>query len=105
MWEIRDQCDELLGRYVGKAKAGAKRPLAHYRRNVQNFLDGKPYRKNNLRGYRRIHLALADAQQCGHRILLSFLCNVQVGENINALERQWIAKQNSCGTEAWQLNG
>jgi hypothetical protein len=62
MCEIRDQGDQLLGLYVGKAKAGAKRQLSHYKRNVQNFLEGKPYRKNNPRGYRRIHRALADAQ-------------------------------------------
>jgi hypothetical protein len=105
MWEIRDQSGTLLGRYVGKAKEGAKRPLTHYKRNVKNILAGKPYRKSNPEGYRRIHVALAEAHGHGHRITLSFLCNVQATENINEAERQWIVKQNSQGTEAWQLNG
>ena len=105
MWEIRDQSGTLLGRYVGKAKAGARRPLTHYKRNVENILAGKPYRKNNPEGYRRIHVALAEAHKHGHRISLSFLCNVQAPEKINEEERHWIAKQNSQGVEAWQLNG
>jgi hypothetical protein len=105
MWEIRDQSGTLLGRYVGKAKEGAKRPLTHYKRNVENILTGKPYRKSNPEGYRSIHVALAEAHRHGHRITLSFLCNVQATENINEAERQWIVKQNSQGTEAWQLNG
>ena len=105
MWEIRDQNGTLLGRYVGKSKAGARRPLTHYKRNVQNILAGKPYRKGKPEGYRRVHLALAEAHKNGHRVTLSFLCNVQATENINEAERQWIAKQNSQGTETWQLNG
>ena len=30
MWEIRNDDDEILGRYVGKANGGEKRPTMHY---------------------------------------------------------------------------
>jgi len=104
MWEIRTQSGDLVGRYVGKAKAGASRPLKHYRRNVQNLLASKPYRKSNPNGYRRVHHALADAHRLGHTIVLSFLCKVDVAEDINEVERQCITAQNSKGKEPWQLN-
>jgi hypothetical protein len=105
MWEIRDPHGKLVGRYVGKAKAGANRPRTHYARNVANVLAHKPYRKSNPNGYRRIHLALALAQTSQSAITLTFLCNPKPGENINDAERRCIKEQNSHGTEAWQLNG
>lgn len=105
MWEIRTADGDLLGRYVGKAKNGASRPLTHYPLNVANLLANKPYRKGNPYGFRRIHRALAEAQVQGHRIELSFLCNVKDGENINELEQKFIRDQNSSGDEPWQLNG
>jgi len=104
MWEIRDG-DRLVGRYVGKAKGGAKRPLNHYKRNVANIVLGKPYRKGKPDGYRRIHRELAEAERRGYCVTLHFLCNVNSGENINQIEKECIIKQNSRGPEEWQLNG
>jgi hypothetical protein len=105
MWEIRTAEGALLGRYVGKAKGGAKRPRAHYARNVANILSGKPYCKNNPAGYRRVHYALAEAQRNGLAITLQLLCNVQPGENINEVEQWHINNQNCRGAGSWQLNG
>lgn len=105
MWVINNNHGDLLGRYVGKAKAGAKRPRNHYSRNVANLLASKPYRKKIPDGYRKIHSALADAQKNGFLIRLYFLCNVQPNENINEIEQWHIKQQNSKGPCAWQLNG
>ena len=105
MWEIQDASSSLIGRYVGKAKAGAQRPRNHYARNVANILQGRPYRKGNPKGYREVHSALANAVQCGHRVRLTFLCNVGPDEDINEAERAWIVTKNSKGHEPWQLNG
>lgn len=104
MWEILELGEVLVGRYVGKAKAGGKRPLNHYRRNVANILSSKPYRKGNPGGYRRIHQALAKAEQNGCRISLQFLCNVAPYENINEIEQKYIRAYSCAGGEAWQLN-
>ncbi|MBK0115611.1 MULTISPECIES: hypothetical protein [unclassified Delftia] len=106
MWEIRRfDTNELLGRYVGKAARGAKRPRKHYSRNVSNRLLGRPYRKSEPNGYRRVHIALADAERQQHTVTLQFLCNVQSDEDINEIEQLHIAAQNCCGPEPWQLNG
>ncbi|OQS45770.1 hypothetical protein B0T49_20290 [Chromobacterium violaceum] len=105
MWEIHTRHGVLVGRYVGKAKNGATRPLRHYQRNVRNLLDGKPYRKGNPEGYRKIHRALAEAALKGYLITLQYLCNVSEGENINEIERQCIGNHNCLGNEQWQLNG
>lgn len=105
MWEIHSNAGELLGRYIGKAKAGAKRPRTHYYRNVMNILAGKAYRKGNPEGYRKIHKALADAHLSGNTITLTFLCNVPAEENINEVEQRYIKAYGSQGCEPWQLNG
>jgi hypothetical protein len=68
MWEIMNRTGELVGRYVGKAKAGAERPRTHYARNVANILSGKPYRKGNAQGYRRIHRVLAEAHRLEYTV-------------------------------------
>ena len=104
MWEIHETDGTLVGRYVGKAKAGAKRPLKHYKRNVANILLRKPYRKGNPTGYRRIHQALAEAERKGLQVTLQFLCNIQLHESINELEQKYIRIHNSAGSEEWQLN-
>ncbi len=105
MWEIRDtKEDMLLGRYVGKSSKGGGRPLTHYTRNVTNLLAGKPYRKENPDGFRRIHHALADAARRGARITLVFLANIRDGDDINKLEREFIKSVDSSGNEPWQLN-
>lgn len=105
MWEIRDGAGRLMGRYVGKAKDGANRPLKHYKRNVANILVGKPYRKSKPNGFRRIHRALAEAEAKGFQITLRFLCNIGEDEDINEVEQRHIREQNSQGAEPWQLNG
>lgn len=104
MWEIYEPSGGLVGRYVGKAKSGATRPLRHYTRNVVNILLSKPYRKTNPTGYRRVHLALAEADRKGHQITLQFLCNIAFDENINELERKYIRAYGCSGRETWQLN-
>lgn len=104
MWEIRYHAGQLIGRYVGKAKAGANRPRKYYARNVANILAGKPYRKRNPDGYRRVHHALAEAEWLGYTLTLSFLCNVNQEESINEAEQRCIREQNCRGIEAWQLN-
>ena len=105
MWEIKDSDDELLGRYVGKAKGGAKRPMKHYKRNVMRFLSGKPYRKSKPDGYRQVHIALAAATKLEHKISLTFLRNVTALENINDVEQLCITQKNCRGKLNWQLNG
>ena len=105
MWEIREPDGRLVGRYIGKAKAGARRPLKHYKRNVANILANKPYRSGNPSGYRRIHHALAEAERVGLQVTLQFVCNVAPHENINEVEQKCIRMQNCLGSEAWQLNG
>lgn len=104
MWEIRSSEGALVGRYVGKAKAGAKRPLNHYARNVANIVAGKPYRKSKPTAYRRIHHALAEAERRGHVVTLQFLCNVAPSENINEVEQRHIREQDSRGSQGWKLN-
>ena len=105
MWEIYKTDGLLVGRYVGKAKAGAHRPRTHYARNVANILADKPYRKSNPTGFRRIHYALAQAERTGLQITLQFLCNVAPHENINEVEQMHIRLHDCSGSEAWQLNG
>lgn len=105
MWEIRDASGALTGRYVGKASAGAERPLKQYSRNVANILNGKPYRKQKPDGYRKVHQALAQAQRLGHTVQLIFLCNVSPGEDIDEVERHWIREKECQGNATWQLNG
>ena len=104
MWEIQGVSGEVRGRYVGKAKAGSKRPRTHYSRNVRNALAGKPYRLQAPAGFRRIHRALADAVREGLVIKLTFLANVPEGESINEHERAWIRAQDCVGSAEWQLN-
>ena len=94
-----------MGRYVGKAKMGAGRPLKDYPRNVAKIRADRPYRISNPTGFRRIHLALAEAERTGLQITLQFLCNVAPHENINEVERMHIRQQRCLGAETWQLNG
>ncbi|ENM3843969.1 GIY-YIG domain-containing protein [Vibrio cholerae] len=105
MWEIYDKTDVLVGRYVGKAKNGAKRPLKHYKRNVARLIAGKPYRKSNPNSYRVVHKALADAVDKNYVIKLYFLANINEGEDINQVEQTLINQHDCKGSESWQLNG
>ncbi|CAE6862670.1 hypothetical protein R75465_07750 [Paraburkholderia aspalathi] len=94
-WEIQDvQTGEVLGRYVGKARAGSRRPRCHYARNVRRLLAGLPYRKNKPEAFRVVHHALADAVRRGDRITLTLLRNISPGEDINEAERVTISALN-----------
>lgn len=105
MWEIFDGDNKIVGRYIGKAKAGSKRPLKHYKRNISRLIAGKPYRKSNPNGYRQVHHALAAAVRNDFKIKLTLLCNIENGENINEIELVFIEKYSTRGSEYWQLNG
>lgn len=50
MWEIHNASGIIVGRYVGKANGGCKRPLEHYKRNVHKLLRGLPYKKERHTG-------------------------------------------------------
>ncbi|EJM96374.1 hypothetical protein PMI40_04606 [Herbaspirillum sp. YR522] len=90
-WDIIDrETGELKGRYVGKAMGGSGRPRKQYRRNVVRMLAGKRYRLAKPDAFRAIHVALGAAVTAGDRIVLSFLCNVADGEDINKIERSYI---------------
>lgn len=89
LWEILSVDGEVTCRYVGKASRGAQRPRTQYRRNVNNLLRGRPYRKGKPLEFRAIHRRMAQAVRAGESLRLSFLCNVGPDEEINALERQW----------------
>jgi hypothetical protein len=78
MWEIHDDSGNLVGRYIGKAVGGDRRPRRHYARNVDKLMAGLSYRPG--KNYRRVHYGLADAVKAGHRITLSYLCNVSEEE-------------------------
>lgn len=105
MWEIYNQAGVILGRYVGKAKNGAGRPVKHYKRNVSRLLSGKPYRRSNPAGYRTVHRALAQAVEQKHSIKLYFLANIDVEDDINQIEQNLIQEYQSRGQASWQLNG
>jgi hypothetical protein len=105
MWEIKEVSDgSVIGRYVGKSSKGASRPLTHYARNVANLLAGKPYRKDNPNGFRRVHHALANAARQSSLVELHFLTNVSDHEDINEIERRYIRQHDSAGEKDWQLN-
>jgi len=89
LWEVFDGSGCLLHSYVGKAIRGSGRPLRHYRRNVRNLLQNKPYRKGKADKYRLSHHALAEATKNGHKIVLTLLRNVEE-TTLSAAERQEI---------------
>ena len=91
LWEILDSSGVVCCRYVGRSSGGADRPRTDYRRNVDNFLSGKPYRKGKPDDFRAIHRRMAQAVQAGESLRLSFICNVAADEDINEVERFWQA--------------
>jgi uncharacterized ParB-like nuclease family protein len=103
MWEIHDREEKLVGRYVGKANGGDKRPTQHYARNVNKLRDEKPYKKG--KNYRRVHYALADAVDAGHCITLTYLCNVPEDVDIFAVESRYIKKYGCDADDGIGLNG
>lgn len=87
-----------VGVYVGKYTRKS-RPLSEYNRNVRNVLTGRPYRKNNPDGFRRIHLELAKAVEAGIAIELRIVENCHT-DDLNDRERVIIRELASGG-----LNG
>jgi hypothetical protein len=104
MWEIRDHRGEVIGRYVGKAKGGDRRPRRHYKRNVDKLLQGLPYRRGNPDGYRRVHRALADATRAAHNIVVTYVRNVACHENIDTVEQHYINHYNCLAADGIGLN-
>ncbi|MEN4902734.1 hypothetical protein [Luteimonas sp. TWI1437] len=89
LWEVLDPAGQVVGRYVGKAKNGAQRLRMDYRKNVNNVLAGRPYRLNKPTAFRAIHRTMAEAIQAGHTLRLTLLCNIPVGESIDAVDQMW----------------
>jgi hypothetical protein len=89
LWEVFDHGGNIWYWYIGKAVRGADRPRTQYRRNVENLLAGKPYRKSKPNAFRLSHQRMAEATKLGLRIRLSFVCNVAADESINVIERHW----------------
>lgn len=103
MWEIHNPQGELVGRYIGKANGGDKRPTQHYPRNVSKLRAGRPYKTG--KNFRRVHYGLADAVENGHRISLSYLCNVLETEDIFEVESRYINQYNCNADDGIGLNG
>ena len=103
MWEIHDLQGKLVGRYIGKANGGEKRPTQHYPRNVSKLRAGMPYKKG--KNYRRVHFGLADAVGDGHRISLSYLCNVPDTVDIFEVESRYINEYSCNADDGIGLNG
>ncbi|WP_279482267.1 DUF6508 domain-containing protein [Aureimonas sp. SK2] len=82
---------EGVGSYVGRYTRGT-RPTREYSRNVGNLLGGRGYRAGNATGFRRIHVALADAVRAGRGIELHILENPAAGD-IGAREMALIAER------------
>lgn len=103
MWEIHDLTGRLVGRYIGKANGGEKRPTQHYSRNVNKLRLGRPYKKG--KNYRRVHYALADAVAAGYSISLIYLCNVSAVEDIFKVESRYIKEYGCDADDGIGLNG
>ena len=89
LWEILDADGSVLYRYVGKAAGGADRPRRHFQSNVSNLIAGRPYRKERPEEFCAVHRRMAEAVTAGQPIRLSYLCNIEPSEDINAVERKW----------------
>lgn len=103
MWEIHDLQGKLVGRYIGKANGGDKRPTQHYLRNVSKLRAGRPYK--NGKNYRRVHYGLSDAVKAGHRISLTYLCNVSKDHDIFKVESRYIKEYGCDADDGIGLNG
>jgi hypothetical protein len=103
MWEVKDGSDAVIGRYIGKANGGERRPTRHYTRNVNKLLRGQAYKKG--KNYRRVHYALADAVNAGHSITLSYLCNVPSDQDIFKVETRYIREYGCDKDDGIGLNG
>jgi hypothetical protein len=102
LWKVFDESDAVRYWYVSKAVHGASRPRTHYRRNVDNLLAGRAYRKSKPTQFRLSHERLAEATKLNLSIKLSLVCNVDQGEDINAIERLWQRHYESLHSKAQQ---
>ncbi|MNW10973.1 hypothetical protein D3C71_2083090 [compost metagenome] len=64
-------------------------------RNTNRCLAGLPYRKSNPEGFRKVHLALADAVRRNFQVTIRFLKNVGQHEDIYDVERTMISARNA----------
>lgn len=85
LWQVGDES------YVGKASRLSRR-LHQYLRNVDRIETGRPYRRANPDGFRRIHRALHAAKAGNARVMLTILESCERGPCLLDRERHWIAK-------------
>ena len=101
-WNITDPAGALRHCYVGKAKDGARRPLNDYATNVNNLLNGRPYRPAKPTAFRKVHKRLAHAADWAWPIELRLMCNVDLRDDIFAVEAAYIA---TLGFDDWPKEG
>src|SRR5579871_614079 len=80
-----------VGCYIGKYSS-ISRPKRAYAQIVSRIEKKLAYRKGKPNGFRRIHLALADAKRAGRRVEVCILENVEP-EKLNACEQAWIKRR------------
>ena len=85
-WVI-DGVESYIGRYSDK-----ERPTRHYGRIIERYRNGGDYRKSNPNGFRRVHIALSDAEKNGAKIELHILENVEAAL-LQEKETEWIQKK------------
>jgi hypothetical protein len=85
---------EGIGCYIGQYTR-ARRPQREYDLNVGRKLAGRPYRKGNPDGFRKIHAALADAAEAGRPVTLTLLENQSDKADCNRRECELIEERRS----------
>ena len=89
IYEWRIEC---LGCYIGQY-THALRPRREYGLNVGRILAGRPYRKSNPEGFRKIYRQLAKAVEDCRLITLTLLENQPMKADRNRRERELIAQR------------
>jgi hypothetical protein len=98
-WLI-DEREVYIGQYTD-----SNRPRNEYRRNIENLLKGKPYRKNKPDKFRKIHHHLKEAVLTGRKITLTLLENQPKKEVRNRRERELIAERIRAGLTVLNSSG
>jgi hypothetical protein len=101
-WRIVDHGGVLRYCYVGKAEGGARRALNDYAKNVNNLLNGRPYRRGKPADFRLVHRRMADAVRWQWPMQLQLVRNVEMGEDIFAVESFCSAQ---LGYDRWPPTG
>jgi hypothetical protein len=83
---------ESVGFYIGQTIQVTRR-IVEYEQNLQNFLAGRPYRKNNRDGFRCIHRALAKAIEEDKKIYFTLLENESDTFTRNRRKRELIVER------------